>query len=96
LIIELCGVFFLKLSKTFGRAAFAEASPLSWARLFASAKLITDFKIKFDILVWKNLVIEELMSGPKCFSNIYIASCLLSYTLLINIPVIINAPSGAI
>jgi hypothetical protein len=46
--------------------------------LLARAKLITDFKIRFEIFVWKNRVIEELMSGPKCFSSICSASYILS------------------
>ena len=69
--MELYGVFFLKLSKMLGRELLTEVSPLSYALLLARAKLITDFNIRFEILVWKKRVIEELMSGPKCLSNIY-------------------------
>lgn len=61
----------MKLSNTLGRALLDEVSPLILALLFARAKLITDFNIRLEIFVWKKRVIEELMSGPKCFSNIY-------------------------
>ncbi len=52
---------FLKLSAIFGSWL---ATPAAWSLFLARAKLITDFKIKFEILVWKKRVIEEFTSGP--------------------------------